>query len=332
MLATARIRRVTSDKESSSWCLVHFSGMILGWVVCLNACGHARLVAVADDAPDAAGLGNVNCAVSHSSCQRNADCCSGLCESVGAGRVCQVPPTCRAGGDSCTTGADCCSHVCGADNFCPPVLGCAIVGEPCTTSRDCCSGACSDPGTGMPACQPLDGCLPVGEICSLGSDCCSQSCLLDSTLGIGRCTPASNCAAVGEVCTNTATGNNCCGASPGGGFPGCALTSAGVFRCMALNLTGQCLTDLSVCQIHEDCCSRYCLLSASGQLTCAAGCAAVGARCGASRDCCNGASCISGSCQLTGVACQQLGVSCSTGADCCSTVCDANKMTCFVSL
>ncbi len=330
MVATARIRLVTSDRGSSSRWLVL---VMFGSILCLNSCERARLIAVASDTPDAAELGTGKCAMSSSSCQRDADCCSGLCQSVGSGRICQAPPTCRASGDTCATGADCCSHVCGSDNLCPPISGCAIVGEPCATNLDCCSGACSNPGTGIAACQPLDGCLPAGEICSLGSDCCSQSCLLDSTLGIGRCTPASNCAAVGEVCTNTPTGNNCCGAPPGGGggFQGCILTSAGVFRCMAPTKTGQCMTDSSICQIHEQCCSRFCLPSASGQLTCTAGCAMVGARCGASRDCCNNASCIDGSCKLTGIACQQLGVSCGTGADCCSAVCDANKMTCFVS-
>lgn len=334
MVATTRMRLVTSDSEFNSWCRVHFLRLVLGWIFCLTACGHERLVAVSDDAPDASALNSGNCGMRNSSCQTGADCCSGLCESVGSDRVCQVPPTCRASGDSCATGADCCSHVCGSDNFCPPISGCAIVGEPCASNATCCSGACSDPGTGIPTCQPLDGCLPAGEICSLGSECCSQSCLLDSTLGISRCVPAPNCAAVGEICTNTPTGNFCCGAPPGGGagFGSCQLTSAGVYRCMAPTAPGQCMTNSSICLIHEQCCGRYCVPGASGQLMCENGCVAIGARCGASRDCCNNASCISGSCQLTGIACLQLGVACSSGGDCCSTLCDASKMTCVVSM
>ncbi len=315
----------------------------LVWIICTFACGRDRLTAVADEVDAAVFDSNRNqasggsssiCGMLNASCTTGSDCCSGLCESVGPNRICLAPPTCRAGGDTCVTGADCCSHVCGPDHLCPSIFGCAIAGEPCATNANCCSGACSDPGTGTRTCQALDGCLPIGEICSLGSDCCSQSCVLDSSVGIGRCSPAPNCAAIGEICTTLPPMTPCCGSAPVGGpsLGTCQVTGAGVTRCMTPSPFGQCMTASSVCQIHEQCCSRFCLPTDTGQFMCANGCSATGARCGASRDCCDDASCINGTCQMTGISCRQIGVNCSTGADCCSTICDPGKMTCVVPM
>jgi hypothetical protein len=267
--------------------------------LCVCACGRERLVAV--ELLDASSSGG-----SPSGGGSSGGGSSGGGSSGGG--------SCGAPNASCDSGVST-----------PP--NCRVRGTACNTSAECCSGACSDPGTGISTCQALDGCLPTGELCGSGTECCSQIC--SSSAGVPRCQPAPNCVAIGDVCTRSPQGSNCCSGFSGGPGPGrdesCEISSAGVSRCMMLSFMGQCLSDSSKCHIHEECCSRFCLPNDSGQFTCAPGCAAAGARCGASRDCCNstsGTSCVDGTCQSTGGQCRQLGVDCGTNEDCCSRRCD----------
>lgn len=135
------------------------------------------------------------CRLKTTSCNENANCCSGVTlqedtcalDSVGIPRCLVAAIDCTDPsiyeGDDCATSADCCGLPCtpaGTGEFPPLTCGgdlCVDSGGTCTTNADCCSGLpCNiETGNNSGTCGGTPGdCAEYGQTCTAAADCCNN--------------------------------------------------------------------------------------------------------------------------------------------------------------
>lgn len=202
-------------------------------------------------------------------CAGAGDCCSLACDLTT--NTCSQG-SCGVAGTACTVATDCCSMNC-VGGVCDAVL-CTTTGEACGGNSECCTNYC-DGGT----CQPIvsGGCTTLGNTCGADTECCSLNCQA------GRCAPAFACAPVGDICF---AGSDCCTAV-------CTVPSgltAGTCGSNDVSGVGGCSVAGLPCASNQECCSRFCVPTASGVNVCqiTSGCRLQGELCAETADCCPG--------------------------------------------
>jgi len=149
-----------------------------------------------------------------SSCTRNGECASGVCDMNELPPLCEPAGSCGNGvrdvsegcDDGNTTTGDGCSNVCLLED-----------GEPCVNDAQCESTSCDT--VGSDTCEPANSCgngaVEAGEACDDGNvaagDGCSAGCLFE--LGAGPCTDSIQCesAICDTVGSDTCEPANSCG-------------------------------------------------------------------------------------------------------------------------
>lgn len=132
--------------------------------------------------------------------------------------------------------------------------------------------------------------------------------------------------AAGEVCW-LGQAANCCPQGPNGGTELCNETVYGISRCFGEGTNDQCLADAADCSFGDECCSGFCLPTATGY-ACGASCVAIQGTCTADADCCDDGACVGGSCSPNYTGCIPIAGECADNADCCSGSCDAGTHRC----
>lgn len=145
------------------------------------------------------------CRLQTSSCNENANCCSGntlqfdtcALDNLGIPRCLAAEIDCTDPssyeGMDCATSADCCGLPCtpsGSGEFPPLVCGgeqCVPAGGVCTNAADCCAGLpCEQPPgstTGYCGDTPEE-CSSFGQSCTVTADCCNGVECIDNTCGV----------------------------------------------------------------------------------------------------------------------------------------------------
>jgi hypothetical protein len=262
-------------------------------------------------------VNNGKCPTLGDTCSGN-NCCSGSC----IGGHCTWDDWCRSGGDVCDLNAQCCDGVCDTmgTHRCDAVTQCVPTNEPCTGLRSCCNTLCVDNGLGIGVgfCYPLCGCRSTNDVCAGNGSCCSGKCGPPDTLGLRRCSSAGNCLADGEVCGGNGASQNCCN----GGKASCVKTHQGASRC---NPTMMCLAAGAACSLCDQCCSGVCIPDANSQtgFSCGKACIPLNmGTCTSDSDCCPGGTCQAGICVPNGQTCVPLGGPCNVSGDCCQGACN----------
>jgi hypothetical protein len=241
-------------------------------------------------------------------CYRGSDCCSGLCNTSGAGTagVCGELSTTGAGncakdGTVCEDCTNCCSALClpfarTGVKICQPASGCRVTNNLCIKDKDCCGGDSTSglPGAGNVTCQLADNVSPALGVCRNPLGCNPQG----GICGLKNST--------GPACTNAR--EDCCDCQPPK-WQCCKPDSIGVPRCYGgsttdcpTGYTGQepcCIHGGDVCTFSAECCGGVpCVPGADGQLRCMnrpdggdVVCVPSAGVCTSTSDCCAGLTC-----------------------------------------
>jgi hypothetical protein len=134
---------------------------------------------------------NLRCVEAQKPCEKNADCCTGLCEEnlLTRTKSCQQQKRCYRPvklGQSCEENPVCAEGSC--DQYNENTLGigeCTSRGQSCDKNSDCCTGKCSS-GKCVRNYMCKD-CVPQGEVPSRGRKCCeglmpdreTKQCIID---------------------------------------------------------------------------------------------------------------------------------------------------------
>lgn len=233
-------------------------------LIWLPACESKRLVVGYLGAPDGACLENGE------TCDDQAQCCDGSCESGVCG---SSAPACGAFDATCAGPRDCCSAHC-VSGKCS--ASCVSDSLDCSEDSDCCSGQCS----GGVCAALADGCATSGNACDDNDECCSGLCLNEACdINSSFCSQVSDvCASDDECCSGT------CVFSSSGYLGVCDEAPSGASNCND-GIAG------TVCDSCNDCCSRLCVpFGATGTSVCqqAQGCRQTGEICQTDGECCGG--------------------------------------------
>jgi hypothetical protein len=161
------------------------------------------------------GIGGVaeadnECKPTGKKCNKNAQCCSGICRGTCQAQTTTTTPTTSTStsttstststtststttdmcipsgsdpGNACTADTQCCSDICYSPPFAASGLcnDCHIRGNFCKRNHECCSGLICDDGI-------CNTCHSAGELCTDGVPCCGSPYLICG--GTGRCITA----------------------------------------------------------------------------------------------------------------------------------------------